>query len=291
MKNTILTLCFILMSLGTHGQYFDKQSNWTIITTNTLDKNFTRIDTYRVDGDTLFNGKNYWKVNLNNFFYCAVRVSGDNNVFAYYPDRNEELLVYDFNWVIGKELKFQASEENGEYFTYYSEIKEIDSLQLLDNKYYKYIKSDNNIYCIQGLGDLDGFFSFVISRPTNGDQTALLCFYKGEQLIYSNPRYSNCSVTVLQNTDIANSEPGIKIYPQPSKGGITVELVGSQFDGAESIRIYSQNGSLVGSMKIDSTRQIDLNVASSGVFIYQISDQKGKVVSGKMYLNIQKSDK
>jgi hypothetical protein len=78
----------------------------------------------------------------------------------------------------------------------------IDSIQLLDGKYYQYVKYGDKSLIIRCIGITDSFFELNFGWPTNGDQRALLCFYMGDTLVYSNPKYNYCFFVAI--TDIIN---------------------------------------------------------------------------------------
>lgn len=278
-KNLIFILLLIVQVVK--GQYFDTSSNWTLITTNVFDSTFYEISTFKVDGDTLINDINYFNVFYNDNFFCALRESEKNKIYSYFSDLQKELLIYDFDWIEGKELKYQHYEEEGAYRTY-ATINQIDSVKLLDNNYYKCLKSGNDIFCIQGIGDLDGFFSFMFLSPTNGDQTAVLCFYKGEQLIYSNPDYNNCEVTSIYNN--IYSDKNVIVYPVPSDGSVIIKLLGDDFINADYIKIYNEAGVLIKSIRINETRIININQLTGGIYVYQIIFEKGQNISGKIII-------
>lgn len=279
-KNLILILLLIVQVVK--GQCFDTSSNWTLITTNVFDSTLCEISTFKVDGDTLINDISYFKVFVDNNFYCALRETDDYKIYNYFLDNQEELLIYDFDWVEGKELKFQYYEEPETYQTY-ATISQIDSVKLLDNTYYKCLKSDDEIFCIHGIGDLNGFFSFIFPSAPNGDKSSLLCFYRGEQLIYCNSDYNDCEITSIDDKNIS-SDKNVRVYPVPSNGNVIIELLDNDFIDAESICIYNEAGELIKSIRINGTRIITINQLTVGTYVYQITFQNGQKISGKIII-------
>ena len=181
-------------SVTSLGLAFSKNSSWTEITTNRFDDTFQEINTYKIDGDTLIGSTNYSKLLRNNNFYSALRETGNNRIYVYFPDLGRELLIYDFDWDYGKTLYSQTWDgdvviqavvpSGGEQF-----------ITLLDGKRYRSF-STGSFRLIKGIGDTRGFFASTFETPTNGDQTALLCFYRGDTLIYRNPSFNDCFVAV-----------------------------------------------------------------------------------------------
>ena len=109
-KNLILLLFLIIHAVIVKSQVFDKNSNWSFITTNLLDDAFLKITHYKVDGDTLIGEKKYMKLFVNDNFSAALRETEDTEIYAYFPHIEKDLLAYDFNWEEGKELKYQHTE-------------------------------------------------------------------------------------------------------------------------------------------------------------------------------------
>ncbi|HOF15277.1 MAG TPA: T9SS type A sorting domain-containing protein [Bacteroidales bacterium] len=276
MKTKKLILILLLITQGAKGQFFDERSNWSIITTNLFDSTFSEISTFKVDGDTLIGVKTYFKIYKDNTFYCALRETEDHKIYCYFSDIQAELLTYDFDWEEGKELKYQPYEENGTYETY-TTINQIDSIKLLDDIYYRCLKSNDTIFCIQGIGSLKGFFSFLFPQPTNGAQTSLLSFYKGQQLIYSNSEFNAIP-------DRCYSDNKVKVYPIPSNGNVTIELLDDDFINVNAINLYDESGKLIKSHKINGSRSININQLSLGIYFYQITSLKGQKKSGKIII-------
>jgi len=197
-----LLFLFAIVNGQTTEPTFSKKSSWTIITTNLFDSTFLEIDTYTIDGDTLIEGKNYSKIYRNNKFYSALRETENNRIYIYWSNEYpaDEYLTYDFEWYPNKTLYFQ--------YPYMGIIKtavqavlgsSIDSIQLLDGKYYQYVNIGTTSFgpklLIRGIGD--NFFPFgPFQVPSNGNQYALLCFYIDGKLVYSNPYFNNCYVAV-----------------------------------------------------------------------------------------------
>jgi len=185
----------------TPPQIFSKTSSWSEITTNLFDSTFVEITTYKLDGDTLIEGKSYSKLFKDDEFCVALRETEDHEIYVYFPGLDRELLIYDFDWYPGKTLYFQP-EYMEEPIVQTVLGESIDSVQLLDGKYYQYIDIGTFEYgtlsIIRGIGYTDGFFRAIFEAPSNGDQYALLCFYIDDTLVYSNSYFNNCFVEITE---------------------------------------------------------------------------------------------
>ncbi len=124
------------------------------------------IYNYEVGGDTMINELLYYKLIKDNIVVAAVREDEEQKIFVYFPETNQEQLLYDFHW------------EN-----------DTDSIRLFNNQSYA-IKNNEYGKVIQGIGSLNGFFAPLHEAGTS--PTELLCYWKNGQLLYLNPNYTNC---------------------------------------------------------------------------------------------------
>jgi hypothetical protein len=279
MKTNILILATLLMVQLANCQYFNKSSNWTVIKTNAFDESYRKRVSYKVLGDSIVGGKEYLKVYINDAFRFLMRESGEGIVYVYQPSYEKDLVVYDFNWSEGKTLEHQFWEEPDEFYPYIS-INTIDSIKLLDDKYYKCLKIDDKVYCIQGLGGMQGFFRHMFPIPTDGTRAALLCFFHGDQLIYSNTDYKDCSSIRVDVENEMISEQ-VLVYPQPSGGIVTFEFPKLQFGKVNQLKIFSESGKLVCSQQISNINQITISDLNDGVYIYSFLSQEKQMITGK----------
>ena len=215
MKKNKLSIIIALLLFSTIAQaqitepIFSKKSSWTVITANSI-YGTLKVTTYKIDGDTLIGDQNYSKLYADNNYYCALRETEDNRVYTYFSEDfvypAGEYLTYDFDWYPGKTLYIQIPNDDSiDSIAYVVLGNSIDSIQLLDGKYYQYINLGNlgdlgPFKLIRGIGDT--FFPFrPFELPTNGNRYALLCFYIDDTLVYSNPNFNYCFVAV---TEIVN---------------------------------------------------------------------------------------
>jgi len=283
---TLVLLFFTTIVQAQTTEYaFNKRSNWTIITTSVFDKTFFKIDTYNIDGDTVIDNKSYSKLLRNNNFYAAIRETEDHKIYVYFPDWWDcgELLIYDFDWHPNDTL-YQETTYNC-YFPEDSVIQvilgnEIDSIQLLDGKYYKYANYFGSTI-IRGIGDTGGFFISTFDLPTNGDQYALLCFYIDDVLVYRNPNYSDCNGNSV-NIVTVDDDSKIKVYPNPSNHSITVEFP-ENLD-VDVFKIFDTKGTLVGIYEVSGKIQIEVSNLAKGTYVYSAVLKNNQQLSGKIII-------
>lgn len=230
MKKIIITAALLFALQIVKAQFLTDNMRWTYIETNIFEDIPDKVYSDRIEGDTIITGLTYFKVyNENNIFFAALREDTANKIFFYDFFTNREYLLYDFEWENGKELLYQWRVYDsvlGDYpLISYAVIDKMDSVQLLDGLYYKCLRdgtSENRINVIQGIGDLKGFFLYPL-RPSNGSQIDLLCFHKGNQLIYLNPDYEDCTAGITSNIEELSKDK-IKIFPNPTSNNLTIEI-------------------------------------------------------------------
>ncbi len=137
-KRFLLTGLFLLFSVIVFSQSFDLNSHWTEITTSVFDETMEEINDFKLQGDTVLNEQTYRKLFQNSIFLMGLRNSDDNKVYVCLGKDEQEYLLYDFDWSVGKVLQGQMYGEDG-YFTT-ATIEEINSIQLLDGNTYDCIK-------------------------------------------------------------------------------------------------------------------------------------------------------
>jgi hypothetical protein len=279
MKPKILILILLVTVQMVKSQSFDKKSSWTVITTNMFDDTFSEISTYKVDGDTLIGNKSYSKLIRNNNFYSALRETEDNKIYAYFSDLERELLIYDFDWIPNKTLYCQTSYED--YVIQAVLGNNIDSIQLLDGKYYKCVKNYvGEISLIRGIGDTRGFFISTFELPPNGNQYVLLCFYIDDMLVYSNPNFSYCNTSSINI--VADNDSKIKLYPNPSNNIVTVEFLENL--KVDTFKIFDIKGSLIKTYEVNGKNKIEIQNLVKGTYLYSAIIKNNQNLSGKIII-------
>ena len=283
MKKVIITLMMVLFAITVQAQttepIFSKRSSWTEITTNLFDSTFVEITTYKLDSDTLIEGKSYSKLLRNNNFYSALRETEDNKIYAYFSVLDRELLIYDFDWQPNKTLYCQTSYEDNVVQAVLG--NSIDSIQLLDGKYYKCVKNyAGEVSLIRGIGDIRGFFISTFELPLNGNQYALLCFYIDDILVYSNPNFGYCGTNAINLVTDNNST--IKVYPNPSNNSITVELLENL--NVDTFKIFDIKGSLIRTYDVKGKSRIEIQNLEKGIYMYSAIIKSSQKLSGKIII-------
>jgi hypothetical protein len=279
MKSKILILILLFTAQIVKSQSFDKKSSWTIITTNMFDDTFSEISTYKVDSDTLIGGKSYSKLLRNNNFYSALRETEDNKIYAYFSDLERELLIYDFDWRPNKTLYCQTSYEDNVVQAILG--NSIDSIQLLDGKYYKCVKNyAEEVSLIRGIGDTRGFFISTFDLPTNGNEYTLLCFHIDDILVYRNPNFSYCNTSSINI--VTDNGIKIKVYPNPSNDILTIEFLENL--KIDTFKIFDIKGSLIRTYEVKEKNKIEVKNLEKGIYMYSAIIKNNQNLSGKIII-------
>jgi len=90
------------------------------------------------------------------------------------------------------------------------------------------------------------------------------------------------TLTNLLSVEEANTLEAVKIFPNPSKGNVTI----SNASTIETIEIYNILGSLVKSVAVENTSKIelDLNELSQGMYLVKLKDVYGNTKTQKLIL-------
>jgi len=286
MKTKILILILLFTVQLANAQTFDKKSSWVEVRTSMFDETFFELTTYKVGCDTLINSKNYSKIFRNDKFYVALRETEDNQIYVHFPNsRFIEVLVYDFDWYPNKELYFQRTYNMGptpdpstpNYYRCAILGNEIDSVLLLNGKYYQYVHLYGSIELIKGIGRTSGFLHDITPLPTDGSQYALLYFYINGVLVYRNPYFDP---TGINNTTDNVSE--IKIYPNSSNHAVSVEIPANL--NVETFSIFDTRGLLIKTYNISGKTTLEIKNLAKGVYMYVAILKNKQKLSGKIII-------
>lgn len=143
--------------------------------------------------DTVISNHEYFKLYLQgNIDKEQIRLLGfiretENKRIYYLPVKEEkEELLYDFNLIPGDSI----------YLNRYNTYLYMDSINMNVNhkKVYHVRLGNRNIQWIENVGSNIG----VLMMETVGGFRIFTCCYKGDSLIYRNPRFSSCDLTKME---------------------------------------------------------------------------------------------
>ncbi|MFB6305741.1 MAG: T9SS type A sorting domain-containing protein, partial [Flavobacteriales bacterium] len=147
----------------------------------------------------------------------------------------------------------------------------------LDNFLSNNANTSGNWNDIDGSGGLSG----SIFDPAQADSNTTFDFVYHVS-VGSCDNYDTLAITNDVCTDIRENdkeETTIKTYPNPAKTNITFELNNSS---ARSIEIYDLTGQKLKDINTnseDNLKVVDLNEVDAGMYIYQVKDEEGTIIS------------
>ena len=221
MRKLILIIIFALLATAiVYAQtepVLSKKSKWTMRASFAPENNIFDIHSTIIGEDTVIEGETYSKMIRDNDFYVgAIRETEDHKIYAYYPGENQEILLYDFDWTPGKTIYIPLLNYPGDSIVQAVIGNTIDSILLLDGKYYQYVESFGNGYIIRGIGHTTGFDLWNFSVPNCFCPIDFLCFHIDDELVYRSPYFENCdgiSEKIVSGKVTINGEPfeGVEI--------------------------------------------------------------------------------
>lgn len=97
--------------------------------------------------------------------------------------------------------------------------------------------------------------------------------YMGNEAYIWNPVFSdppNCNIT---NINLLNSNPGIKVFPNPTKGKFAIES-----EDVRNIKVYNLLGELIKELSGNNRNEVDLSNCEPGIYLVKIITQYGFVM-------------
>jgi hypothetical protein len=225
---------------------------------------------YTISGDTTINDLSYYKLHKTGIKYLDIPSGNCHydkqipvNIYAgcfrddetekkvYYipPSENQEILLYDFNLVVGDTLPPMYM--NG-FQKKYLVVGE-DSMEL-SGKFYRYfaIKTcENSSYdflIIEGVGSTNG----LLSRAGCLFEAlyALKCFSINKETVFPN-NTEPCIEAIVSVEEKGNIDlESISLFPNPANGTINISI--SDNYQAIHFKLYDSKGSLIKSFNSDS---------------------------------------
>jgi len=259
-------------------------SAWATLSYIALDDSGNALTQYHFfDGDSIFNEKTYKKI----FYY---RDEQHTERFFAGLIREENLKTYCVPFYIGLEnfleerVLYNFSLEQGDTFEYpigYSETETLYVLQsdsvLINNEQKKrlIIVPENNINwvidtIIENVGSLHGLL-YPLDYMVPGAFHELLCYFQNEELIYQNPKRSECYYDKLTSEQtITIGDCGI--FPNPVDDILSISCSNNSIS---RIEIFDSLGRIVYDQSYKD--KIDVSSFSKGLYLLKIYDTNGQV--------------
>lgn len=260
-----------------------EKAEWTIDYTTSTTHECEDIRKVILEGDTIIdkinwkiikdphNGTGFIRVDKQKVIYKPDE-EAKNNI---YPYTGEEMVVYDFSLEVGDSILFHHSRE-----PLYIKITEVDSVLLQDGKKHKRLICSSDRSYIEGIGSVMESPLFMFVEQVTGDNFMIrnnfICCHVDDQLLYRNPRYTDCEGSIVSNETIQT--------PDNLKISMNDNILNVKLDEEEpfDIAIYSLNGVLLKQQKGNSKEAIIPVYFGKGIFVIRITCGKD-IYTRKVY--------
>ncbi|NVN96197.1 MAG: T9SS type A sorting domain-containing protein [Bacteroidetes bacterium] len=294
-----ISICFLTNLYAQNYASFPTESaHWNCLFWHQWQPDIYYLTNYQYiqQGDTILKGKNYKKIYYKELdsqtqesYFGGLREDTVKQIFFFpsssylstidlhsFPNDTAELLLYTFNNLsIGMNLPINTGQAT-------IQVTGIDSI-LIGNQYRKRYQIQNNKllfgpeYWIEGIGSTKDLLSPFAEEFECKYYT--LCF-SDTTTYYINSPDGNDSCHYLTNIGIFENELNkIELYPNPAKDYINFDM-GMYKDF--QLSVYNSVGQSVLKKQLTSSNAT-LNIQSfqSGMYYYQLINDKGKTISGK----------
>jgi len=283
MKRFLILLIIAHCVLLLYGQSalvsIDSTSRWIRGYANYVIENDTTINNYTYKKLITYTDSSFKRYVDTD--YIREDTTGKVFLFKY----GEEVVAYDFNLAFGDTfiLDFPGDDSSMLLYT----VDSVGVIILADNNAYDalYVKVysyyDSNLgeryindILVRGIGSL----KFGIVQPmlfgTGGSISPLVCYHKGDELVYLNPEYKSCySYVSVPKLNVDKNI--INLYPI----GESIMCLKSQSNG--NLSFYTLDGRLVHKEQITQF-ETQICLPETGILLYRFTTAKGEVQTGKV---------
>ena len=198
----------------------------------------------------------------------------------------QDYPLYDFS--LSKGDSFYDCFESSFSFNneeYYYHVSDIDAVNLggVSRKRITFIHDlwlGSRDQWIEGMGSVNGLFYGKESVPiSDGSNKYFVCFTQNDELIYLNPRYSECPVPQFNAIPEVKTNP-LRVFPNPMKSTATIQ----SNQPLQSIQIYDISGILLHKQACNGKLQTTINrqSLSQGSYFIKIALQTGETLIEKL---------
>jgi len=239
------------------------------------------------DGDTVFNEKTYKKVfqyddeqHTERFFAGLIREENKKTYFIPYKKSLqsllEELILYDFTLEAGDTLKVY-----GQNFP----VKKCDTVIINDKPQKRMILAINSSYVdtvIETIGSLSGLLAPTCYKCTGFRE--LLCYTQNGELLYKNPKYSECYYNNLSALSTVEQN-SFSIFPTPATNTLFITYENVKISQVDIFDITGRNVYNKQFENYSSKYEITVSGLLTGLYFIQIKTEKGQTLSSKFLKN------
>ena len=280
MKTFTTIALFFVGIFSVSAQYFNGSERWHArIYGEIYTKNFYTISGQRIhyfDGQSNVNGKIYRNLRIDRrdttYYYMSNAVFGSyevdefagylreegKQVYMVYPGTNEEVLLYDFDLVVGDWVDF-----GGCYYEEYHEVSSISNITFNGQEKTVFHFDDLDFDLIEGIGWTEGPLDDGC-QDSSLQFNELVCFQK-DNSNFSFAENVDCAL-LTSTTALQKQTTALSVFPNPVHASFQIALAGG-ISSSYDVQLYDFTGKLVASWTGASNgQQFDIGHLGSGVY-------------------------
>lgn len=273
--NFIRILALILFMLVFMNSIFaqdivSESNRWNVYATGF--PSYLATETYKIDGDSAFNGKEYKKIwmtrdSVDVLWDFQGLLREDSNIVYYkaadsWGGSMEEGVLYDFNAEVGDTVMIINMFCPDPDYPIPAVVSTIDTVEYFGVERKRWalnVDYSPYDYWIEGigssLGPLHSLYYLCIVCPT----WDLLCYHKNDTLLYQMFGYDKCFYSSVGIEEIENID--ISIFPNPVKDRFEIRSAGFELGKTCEIEIFDPRGVKV----LHKTIIIDYNAIATDI--------------------------
>ena len=285
---SIISCLFLQANAQTNNTIVNEESAWAVLSYTPYPIPLLNAVTvyYFFEGDSVFNGKTYKKMfgatDEQRMEFSFIRLVREEDKKTYFIPANSiiEYLLYDFSLEKGMNIEY-TYHYTQKTLTFY--VNTVDSIEIggwmrkrIELTDYHGGRVDT---WIEGIGSLKGVVSPCYNYFLVGSMVELLCYYQNNELIYKNPKYSECYYNTVSVQEVTNKS-NINVYFNQTNNNFII------FDPDQivsSVEIFDMIGKKIYSQSHVNT--IDVSSFFSGVYIIKLYDINKQVSIFKIIKN------
>ncbi|MBC8266210.1 MAG: T9SS type A sorting domain-containing protein [Flavobacteriales bacterium] len=293
-KQITFLFLFLFVKLAVSQVNFTELNNkWYVVKSfpngNSQNPSFLATTTtfYGNTGDTIINNETWIKIGttqdsilpLLNYTNLGLTKTDQNYILFIEQGTNTIDTLYNFDINIGDSILYNFNT----FLPRYLQVDSVDSV-LINGLYHKRIffeREDFPLCCaveevwIEGVGSLHGplfpYYPKTLEIESWDEGNDLSCFEQNGLQTWSHPNYNECFINIVLNIKQNSSNRKTNIYPNPTKGRITIKT--EAVFKKTNIKITNIFGKEILNNEFNNTNTVSVNIKNQNRGIYFIHIQ------------------
>jgi len=282
---------FICVYLGISGQNYQplviEGNSWSVVNWSW---GWAWTDYYFIQGDTVINDTNYKKL----YFTADSTLQNDVNYFCGLREDTLSAEVYFNHPYLGDCLLYRFGMDIEDIAVVTSlacesinmTVADVDTItdlmgierrrMRMEGWFDSYVE-----YWIEGIGSTLGLLTAGNTYCVADFNQDLLCFNKLGQLIYMNPMYTECHVTMINLRELEAEKNAVKICPNPVTTSSKI-LINEKIR-VERMEIYNSRGLLI-SEHDPAIPKINRGGLEPGLYVLKVITEDSGIINTKFVI-------